>query len=127
MLRSLGSAVGVAVAPPAILLVLLAVGLWHSSRRWGLRLAWASLLVLWAASTPVIANALFDALTKGAVPIDPAQVPKAGAMIVVLPGGKVRAREYPDGETAAPLTVQRARYAVLLAKATGLPLAIPGG
>ena len=127
MLWNLGNGVGLVVAPPAILLLLTAIGLWHSRKRWGLKLAWASLLVLWALSTPVIANALFDALTYAAAPIDPANVPKSGAMIVLLPAGKVLAREYPDGETVAPLTVQRARYAVSLAKATGLPIAIPGG
>jgi uncharacterized SAM-binding protein YcdF (DUF218 family) len=128
MLWNLGNAVGVLVAPPAILFFLMALGLWHARTRWGLKVAWTALLILWLLSTPIVANTLYDRLlTRGAVPVNPAEMPKTNAAIVVLPAGKVPAGEYPDGETAAPLTVQRARYAVTLAKATGLPLVIPGG
>lgn len=128
MLWNLGNAVGVLVAPPAILFFLMALGLWRARTRWGLKLAWTAFAVLWLLSTPIVANTLYDRLlTHGARPVDAAEVPKTGAAIVVLPAGKVLAREYPEGETAAPLTIQRARYAVTLAKATGLPLVIPGG
>jgi uncharacterized SAM-binding protein YcdF (DUF218 family) len=127
MLWTIGSAIGRIVSPPAILLVLLAVGLWNAKKQWGLRLAWASLALLWIFATPVVAYSLMDALTRAAAPVDISGLPKERAMIIVLPGGKVRAREYPRGETASPLTVQRTRYGVWLAKASGLPLAIPGG
>jgi uncharacterized SAM-binding protein YcdF (DUF218 family) len=127
MLWNIGSAVGYVASPPAILLLLMAAGLWHSRNKWGLKLAWFALVALWALSTPVVAYTLWDALTRGAVPVQPDELPKARAMIVILPGGKVSAAEYPDGETASPLTVQRARYGVALAKTSGLPLAIPGG
>lgn len=127
MLWNIGSAVGLLVSPPAILLLLAAIGLWHSRKPWGRRLAWGSVLVLWALCTPIIAYPLLDALTHAATPVDIAALPKTGTMIVILPGGKALAREYPEGETASPLTVQRARYGVALAKSTGLPLAIPGG
>jgi uncharacterized SAM-binding protein YcdF (DUF218 family) len=127
MLWTIGSAIGRMVSPPAILLILLAVGLWNVQKKWGLRLAWASFAFLWILATPVVSYSLMDALTHAAVPIDVASLPKERAMIVALPGGKVRAREYPRGETAGPLTVQRMRYAAWLAKASGLPLAIPGG
>ena len=126
MLWTIGSAIGRMVSPPAILLVLLAVGLWNVQKKWGLRLAWVSLAFLWILATPVVSYSLMDALTHAAAPIDIKSIPKERAMIVALPGGKVRAREYPRGETAAPLTAQRMRYAVWLAKASGLPLAIPG-
>jgi uncharacterized SAM-binding protein YcdF (DUF218 family) len=127
MLWNIGSGVGRLASPPAILLLLIAAGLWHSRKNWGLKLAWSALVVLWALSTPIVAYALWDALTRGAVPVQPDELPKTRAMIVVLPAGKVSAGEYPDGETASPLTVQRARYAVVLAKSSGLPLAVPGG
>ena len=127
MLWKIGSGVGQVASPPAILLLLIIAGLWNARKRWGLKLAWIAVLVLWVLSTPVIAYTMWDALTRGAVPVQPGDLPRAHAMIVVLPAGKVTAREYPDGETAAPLTVQRARYAVALARSSGLPLAIPGG
>jgi uncharacterized SAM-binding protein YcdF (DUF218 family) len=101
--------------------------LWNAKKKWGLSLAWVSAALLWLLATPIIAYGLMDALTHAAEPVDIARLPKERAMIVVLPGGKVRAREYPRGETASPLTVQRTRYAVWLSKASGLPLAIPGG
>ena len=127
MLWTIGSAIRRMVSPPAILLVLLAVGLWNVQKKWGLRLAWISFVLLWILATPVVSYSLMDALTHAAAPIEIASIPKERAMIVALPGGKVRAREYPRGETAGALTVQRMRYAAWLAKATGLPLAIPGG
>jgi len=127
MLWKIGSGVGQVASPPAMLLLLIVAGLWHARKSWGLKLAWICVVVLWVLSTPVIAHTMWDALTRGAVAVQPGELPKTRAMIVVLPGGKVTAREYPDGETAAPLTVQRARYAVALAKSSGLPLAIPGG
>jgi uncharacterized SAM-binding protein YcdF (DUF218 family) len=128
MLWNLGNALGILVAPPSILLFFMALGLWHAGSRWGLKVTWTALAVLWLLSTPIVANTLYDSLlTRGATPVDAAGLPKTAAAIVLLPAGKVLAREYPEGETAAPLTVQRARYAVTLAKATGLPLVIPGG
>jgi uncharacterized SAM-binding protein YcdF (DUF218 family) len=127
MLWTIGSAIGRMVSPPAILLVLLAIGLWNVQKNWGRRLAWGSFAVLWILATPVVSYALMDALTHSATPVDIKSLPNERAVIVALPGGKVRAREYPRGETAAPLTVQRMRYAAWLARASGLPLAIPGG
>ena len=127
MLWTIGSAVGRMVSPPGILLILLAVGLWNVQKKWGLRLAWASLALLWLLATPVVSYSLMDALTHEAAPLDITKVPKERAMIVALPGGKVRAREYPRGESAGALTVQRMRYAAWLAKTTGLQIAVPGG
>jgi uncharacterized SAM-binding protein YcdF (DUF218 family) len=127
MLWNLGSAIGRLVSPPAVLLLLTALGLWHVRKKWGVRLAWLSILLLWLAATPIVAYGLLDLLTHGATPVDVGTLPKSGAMIVILPAGKVRAREYQEGETASPLTVQRVRYGVTLAKATGLLVAIPGG
>jgi uncharacterized SAM-binding protein YcdF (DUF218 family) len=127
MLWTIGSAVGKLASPPAILLLLIITGLWHARKHWGLKLAWISVVLLWVLSTPIVAYTMWHALTRAATPLQAGELPKTHAMIVVLPGGKVTAREYPDGETAAPLTAQRARYAVALAKSSGLPLAIPGG
>jgi uncharacterized SAM-binding protein YcdF (DUF218 family) len=127
MLWTIGSAVGQLVAPPAILLILLALGLWNVQKKWGLRLAWVSLALLWILATPIVSYSLMDALSHEAVPVDITKLPKERAMIVALPGGKVFAREYPRGETVGALTVQRMRYAAWLAKATGLAIAIPGG
>jgi uncharacterized SAM-binding protein YcdF (DUF218 family) len=126
MLWNIGSAIGILVSPPAILLLLITLGLLHLNKRWGLRLAACSLAALWALSTPVVAYPLMDAISAA----PPAELPDLStrhAIIVVLPAGKVRAREYPGGETASPLTVQRARYGVWLANRSGLQIAIPGG
>ena len=127
ILWDIGSGIGRLVSPPAILLILVALGLWHRKKPWGIRLAWTAIVLMWVLSTPLIAYFLMDLLTDSAAPVELKHIPKEDAMIVVLPAGKARAREYPDAETASPLTVQRVRYGVWLAKASGLPLAIPGG
>lgn len=127
---TIGSFVGRIVLPPTILFLLIAFGLWHWNKKWGLWLASASLALLYALSTPIVAYMLWDSITEPYAALTAAQVaalPKQRAIIVILAGGKATALEYAAGETAGPLTVQRARYGVWLAKATGLPLAIAGG
>jgi uncharacterized SAM-binding protein YcdF (DUF218 family) len=127
MLWDIGSGIGRLVSPPAVLLLLAALGLWHARKKWGVMLTWTAVVLLWVLSTPIVAYNLLDLLTRGAVPVQLNALPKERAMIVILPAGKVRAAEYPDGETASPLTVQRVRYGVSLAKNSGLSVAIPGG
>ena len=78
----------------------------------------------------MVAYGLWNLLTESSVPVTVAQMadlPKERSMIVILSAGKRSALEYPSGETASPLTVQRARYGAWLAKETGLPMAVAGG
>ena len=127
---NIGAAIGRILMPPTIFYVLIAVALWWWPRRWAFWLASVSLGLLYVVSMPIVAYSLMDAMTEVAVPLSPAQIaqlPKRGTMIVVLPAGKRTALEYPLGETASPLTVERARYGAWLSSQTGLPMAIPGG
>jgi len=126
----IGHVIGRIVLPPTIFLLLIAFGLWYRNKKWGLWLTGSSLALLWLLSTPLVAYSLWGSMTETAVPIAVAQVadlPKQGTIIVILSAGKRSALEYPSGETASPLTVQRARYGAWVAKESGLPLAIAGG
>lgn len=127
---NIGSAIGRLLMPPTLFYILIAIALWHWPKRWARTLAVSSLALLYALSTPVVAYSLLDAMTAEVAPLTAAEIaalPRPDTMIVVLPGGKRSALEYPLGESASPLTIERARYGAWLARETGLPLAIPGG
>jgi uncharacterized SAM-binding protein YcdF (DUF218 family) len=127
---NIGAAIGRIVMPPTIFYLLIALALWQWRKRWAWGLASVSLALLYAFSTPFVAYNLMHLITEAFVPLTPAQIaqlPKQRSMIVVMPAGKRSAPEYPAGETASVLTVERTRYAAWLSRQTGLPLAIPGG
>ena len=127
---NIGDAIGRILMPPTIFYLLIAFALLHWRKRWALGLAGVSLALLYAVSTPLVAYGLMDTMTEKSVPLTQtqiAQLPKERAIIVALTAGKRSAPEYPSGETASPLTVERTRYAAWLSRQTGRPLAIPGG
>ena len=105
----IGHVIGRIVLPPTIFFLLIAFGLWHRHKKWGVWLTGSSLALLWLLSTPLVAYSLWGSMTETAVPIAVAQVadlPKQGTIIVILSAGKRSALEYPSGETA--VTVNRA-------------------
>ena len=118
--------------PPTLFFVMIAIGLSQAGkRRWGRWLAGVSLLALTLLSVPAVSYLLAQPFEAASSPLDSAQfndLPKQGAMIVVLGGGKrLGAIEYPEGETVSSSSEERSRYGTRLAKMTGLPLSVSGG
>ncbi len=120
------------ILPPTLFFVLLAIGLWQGGRRrWARWLAAASLIALVLLSVNAVSRLLVQPFETASPPLDSVRIrelPKQGAMIVVLGGGRrLGALEYPGGETLGSASLERSRYGARLAKATGLPLAVTGG
>lgn len=119
--------VGTLLLPPALNLLLAALGLglwrWRRSLALGLLvLAWLSLL---AFSLPTVSGALRRAV-EAYPALAPSALPPADA-IVVLGGGRYpRAAEY-GGDTVSERAMSRARYAATIQRRTGLPVLVSGG
>jgi uncharacterized SAM-binding protein YcdF (DUF218 family) len=93
--------------------------------RFGRVLAWCGVLTLLALSLPPVSVALVKLIGDGA-PLDRQQAASAQA-IVVLGGGLRRdAVEY-GGDTLSMTSLERVRYAALLARETRLPVLVTGG
>ena len=118
--------VAAAVLPPTGLLLVAIIGLLLYRRRpWlGGSLAWLGVLGLLVLSLPVVSHALLRAVDETA-PLDFAKVGDAQA-IVVLGGGVRNAPEY-GGDTLGRLTLERVRYAAVVARRTKLPVLASGG
>lgn len=114
------------VLPPTSLIALSLLGLLLMRRRraLGIALIAVSQLALLALSVPVVAMAL--ARTLEPPPVQPAQLEKAEA-IVILAGGSNRGSPEWGGETVKTYTLQRVRYGAHLARRTGLPVYVTGG
>lgn len=120
------------ILPPTGPLLLALCGLWLTratkSRLWrngGFTLASLSLLGLLLLSLPVVGRALMAPLEPHA-PISPAQLRQVQA-IVILGGGSYHAAPEYGGDTVSHATLERLRYGVRLARASGLPLLVTGG
>jgi uncharacterized SAM-binding protein YcdF (DUF218 family) len=117
-------------------LPLIAIGLaggWrlHRRRRGGWALLFAGLLGLWAICSAALGLTLIDVLTRPPAALDAAAVERLRAAprtaIVVLGAGRRwLAPEY-GGADVGPLTLERLRYGLWLARRTGLPVAYSGG
>lgn len=107
-------------------------GAWRMrrQRRGGAVVLAASLVVLWAISTQWVGWMLIDHLTRPPPPLHEAQIARlAGAprtAILVLGAGREFSPEYGDAEPK-PFTLERLRYALWLARRTGLPVGYSGG
>lgn len=119
------------ILPPASLLILIALGLWFSRRRWGRWLAGTSLAVLTLLSIPAVGILLGTPFERAYPPLDldaMKQRPKEGMMVVILGGGRdLGGIEYPEGERLNDASLRRARYGAWVARELGLPLALSGG
>lgn len=118
---------------PLPLLVLVLVGGWMLRRRvrGGLAVLVLGVGALWAASTPLVGDALIGWLTRPPPALDEAAIERLrGAprtAIVVLGGGRRwYAPEYGRADLK-PRTLERLRYGLWLARRTGLPVAFSGG
>ncbi len=111
--------------PPNLFILLTVIGLvlaWRWTRL-GLVVATASAVPLYLASTPVVAEYLFDRVEAlaGAIPSLPSDAPP-GAIIVL-------AEDYRHGQryTVGPLTLERLAEAARQERRLGLPVLVSGG
>lgn len=124
---------GTLVLPPGPLLLLVLWGAWLIGRRraGGWPLVLLSLGCLWAMCTSLVGDGLTQWLTRPPQALDSTQIARLNraphTAIVVLGAGQRRfAREYGSADLK-PMTMDRLRYGVWLARQTNLPLAYSGG
>ncbi|QPF73854.1 YdcF family protein [Roseateles sp. DAIF2] len=117
---------------PLLVLLLLGAGLLRRHRWLGRGLLGAGLLGTWFAFTEVGADGLQRALLGPVQALDAAALerlrldPADSAVLVLGAGAQREAPEY-GGPTLKPLSLERLRYGVWLARRTGLPLGFTGG
>jgi uncharacterized SAM-binding protein YcdF (DUF218 family) len=113
--------------PPTCFVILIVVGLilQQFCRRFGLGLAWVSVISLILMGMPIVSHNLLLALEKNLPTTAPTDHPPSA--IVVLGAEVIRARTEKLGIRPGPLTLERLRGAVALARRTGLPILVTGG
>ena len=117
------------VVPPGGIIVLGGLGLMliPSARRFSALLLLATVVSLCALSTAFVAGSLERSLYEyPALPPD-AEVPGAGAIVVLGAGSYRNPPEYEGSYTVGRLTLERLRYAASLHRRTGLPVLVTGG
>ena len=127
----------VALMPPTPFLVLAAWGAWRArrQRRGGLALVGTALAGLWLSQCDATADGLSAVLVPTPPALSAADVTHLAARaragepiaIVVLGGGVEATAEDPGSAQPEVHAMARLRYALGLARATGLPLAASGG
>ncbi len=115
--------------PPALMLLIMLAGLillrW--SRRYGSILIISGILLLTAASLPVISNTVVSAMEN--IPaLSKEQIKNTDAKAIVILGGG----RYPDapeygGDTISTATLERIRYGAYIYKQNSLPILVTGG
>jgi uncharacterized SAM-binding protein YcdF (DUF218 family) len=120
------NAIGAALLPPGVLIILLLCGLalLRSHRFLGRSLIGLGLVALYALSTQYVADALLGTLEPP--PLDAATSGAGQAIVVLGAGTYFRAPEY-GGTTVGPNALLRVRYAAQLHRVTGKPLLASGG
>jgi uncharacterized SAM-binding protein YcdF (DUF218 family) len=114
------------VLPPTSLIALTLLGITFIKvrPRLAIGLIASAQLALLALSMPAVASAL--ARTLEPPPLEADQLKQAQA-IVVLAGGRNRGALEWGGESVNNTTLERIRYAALLARSSGLPVYVTGG
>lgn len=119
--------------PPLSLLLLALIGalLLRKRRRLGQALVLGALALLWAACAPGVGVTLINVLTRPPAALSAERIasltgaPKT-AILVLGAGRKLEAPEY-RAVDLKPLTLERLRYGLWLARQTGLPVGYSGG
>jgi uncharacterized SAM-binding protein YcdF (DUF218 family) len=113
--------------PPLGPLLLIALGGWlaRRQRRAGSLLAGVALLGLIALSLPIVGNALLRS-QETFPPLAAAALQGAQAIVVLGGGSRYAAPEY-GGDTVNGQSLQRLRYAAVLARRSRLPVLVSGG
>lgn len=132
-IEDLKPALGALLLPPVPLLLLVLMSARLMPRR--RLLAWCGLLVaclgLWTMCTTAVGDALMQALLTTPPALSSTQIsqlkraPKT-AIVVLGAGRTLLAPEYGEA-TLKPMTVERLRYGLWLARQTALPVAYSGG
>jgi uncharacterized SAM-binding protein YcdF (DUF218 family) len=123
----------VLVLPPVPFLLVLVAGLvlLMRGRRLALVLVVPATLALWLMTTPAGGKLLLDILLDPPPPLSAAAVSdlrgKPDAAIVILGGGRRPLVPEYHGADLVPRSIERLRYGLWLARATGLPVAFSGG
>ena len=114
--------------PPIGPLLLIACGLLiaHRRRTLGLSLAWGGAFVLFALSTPSVAELLMQTL-RIHPPVTLEATRNAQAIVVLGGGIRREAEEYDRADVISSSSQVRLRYAVELQRRTQLPILISGG
>ena len=117
------------ILPPASLIIAAVLGILFTRRRgdagWWITLAAA--ILLYAFSTPLVADSLIRSLqTYPPLPYSALEEEPPAQAIVVLSAESARAPEY-GGPSVGPLTLSRIRYAAYLSRRTNLPVLVSGG
>ncbi len=115
------------VLPPTGMLLLALAGLSLRRRfpRAGAVMAWTGVLLLFALSTPFVANFLVLSVDQSP-PFDSARATSAQAIVILGGGVRRNAAEY-GGDTLGSLTLERVRYGAVVAKLIHLPVLVTGG
>ncbi|MBL8349779.1 MAG: YdcF family protein [Burkholderiaceae bacterium] len=132
-IESWKGALGALVLPPLPLLLLAALGavLLPRRRRLGQALVLGAVALLWAACAPGVGATLIGLLTRPPAALTAERIaglagaPKT-AVLVLGAGRKLEAPEY-RAVDLKPLTLERLRYGLWLARQTGLPVGYSGG
>jgi len=119
--------IAAALLPPLLLVLLLAAGLvlCRRRRRLAISLILLSTAALYALSTPWVGGLLQKTL-EISMPVSPADLATADAIVVLGGGRRVAAAEY-GGDTVNGFSLERLRYAAFLHRASGLPILASGG
>lgn len=119
------------LAPPAVNILLVLLGLWLLRRQWrrtGMTLVALALLSLYVIATPWGAGLLARHLATDP-PLDVTHTAswQGAQVIVVLGGGRGPAPEFDGSDMPNYWTASRLRYGAYLYRQTGLPLLVSGG
>ena len=115
------------VLPPTgpLLVALVGLTLLGFKRKWGAAFAWVGVVSLLAFSLPSVSHALLRAMDRHPA-LDFAAAREAQAIVILGGGLRRNAPEY-GGDTLGRLTLERVRYAALVARKTKLPVLTSGG
>ena len=120
---------GALVVPPGGILILgvLALVLLPLARGVAVFLFVVTMVSLYALGTGFMAGTLERSLYVHPALAADAELPEAGAIVVLGAGSYRNPPEYGGSETVGPFTLERLRYAASLHRRTGLPLLLSGG
>lgn len=113
--------------PPLNVIALVAVGLLLLRRhpKFGVSLIAGGTALLAILALPIVGEGLLRSLEDRTQALT-GRIPDAQAIVVLAAGRRYDAPEF-GGDTVSSLELERLRYAALLQKRSGLPLAITGG
>ncbi len=115
--------------PPALMILIIIAGLislrW--SQRYGKIIIISGMLLLVAASLPLITQPLITSMEYiPALPNTQIQATDAQAIVILGGGNYLDAPEY-EGDTVSTLTLERIRYGARIHRQTNLPILVSGG